>query len=247
MTNWDSATYDRDFAFVAAYGVELLDWLKPQADERILDLGCGTGELTARIVESGATVIGLDADAAMIEAARARLGESVELRVADAHDFSVDEPVDAVVSNAALHWMTSQVEVLGCVSDALRTGGRFVAELGATGNVATITAAVDQACREAGVAERSWPWYFSSPAEYAAMLEAAGLEIRQLDFYDRPTKLAGPDGLSQWLAMFAADALMDLPSEVLARTNEIARPKLWHDGAWWADYRRLRFRAVKVS
>lgn len=247
MTNWDSAIYDRDFAFVAAYGAELLDWLKPEAGETILDLGCGTGDLTALLVEAGATVIGMDSDPAMVEAARERLGDSVELHVADAHDFTVDKPVDAVVSNAALHWMTSQVEVLGCVSDALRDGGRFVAELGASGNVASITAAVDQACREAGLPDRSWPWYFSSPAEYAAMLEDSGLEIRQLDFYDRPTKLTGPDGLNQWLAMFASDALDGLPTEVLTRTNEIARPKLWHDGAWWADYRRLRFRAVKVD
>lgn len=247
MTNWDSQAYDRDFAFVAAYGVELLDWLKPLPGERIVDLGCGTGELTARLVDAGATVIGLDADPAMIDAARERLGDAVELRVADAHDFSVDEPVDAVVSNAALHWMPAQVEVLGCVSDALRQDGRFVAEMGATGNVASITSAVDRACREAGLPEGRWPWYVSSPAQYAAMLEDAGLEIRQLDFYDRPTKLTGPDGLSRWLAMFAGDVIEGLPDEVLKRAEEIARPALWREGAWWADYRRLRFRAVKVA
>lgn len=244
---WDARIYDQDFAFVAAYGVELLDWLQPQPAEQIIDLGCGTGELTARIVDSGASVVGLDADAAMIEAARERVGDAAELRVADAHDFSVDEPVDAVVSNAALHWMPAPVEVLGCVSDALRTGGRFVAEMGATRNVATITAAVDQACREAGLPERRWPWYFPSPAQYAAILEDAGLEIRQLDFYDRPTRLAGPDGLRKWLAMFAGDVLADMSAEAMERAVQIARPVLWHDDAWWADYRRLRFRAVKVA
>jgi trans-aconitate methyltransferase len=247
VTKWDARAYDQDFAFVAAYGVELLDWLKPQPGETIVDLGCGTGELTARIVDAGASVIGLDADADMIEAARERLGNAAELRVADAHDFTVDTPVDAVVSNAALHWMPAPVEVLGCVSDALRMGGRFVAEMGATRNVATITSAVDQACREAGLPERRWPWYFPSPAQYAAILEDAGLEVRQLDFYDRPTRLTGPDGLHRWLHMFAGDALLDLPPEVLDRAVEIARPALWRDGAWWADYRRLRFRAVKIA
>lgn len=158
VTKWDAGAYDRDFAFVAAYGAELLDWLQPRPDERIIDLGCGTGELTARLVETGASVIGLDADAAMIDAARERLGDAAELRVADAHDFSVDEPVDAVISNAALHWMPAPVEVMGCVSDALRMGGRFIAEMGATGNVATVISAVDQACREAGLPERRWPW-----------------------------------------------------------------------------------------
>ncbi|NEE03152.1 class I SAM-dependent methyltransferase [Phytoactinopolyspora halotolerans] len=246
-TKWDARAYDRDFGFVAAYGVELLDWLRPQPGERIIDLGCGTGDLTARLVESGASVIGMDAEPAMIEAARERLGDAAELHVADAHDFAVDEPVDAVVSNAALHWMPAPVEVLGCVSDALREGGRFVAEMGATRNVATITDAVDQACREAGLPERRWPWYFPSPAQYAAILEDAGLEVRQLDFYDRPTKLTGPEGLQRWLQMFASEVVADLPAETLDRAAEIARPALWRDDAWWADYRRLRFRAVKVA
>jgi hypothetical protein len=129
----------------------------------------------------------------------------------------------------------------------LRHGGRFVAEMGATGNVATVMAAVDRACREAGLPERDWPWFFPSPAQYAAMLEDAGLEIRELDFRDRPTKLVGANGITGWLRMFAGPAMADVPTEVVDRAVQIARPKLWRDGAWWADYRRLRFRAVKVS
>ena len=246
MTTWDTTTYDRDFAFVSAYGAELLDWLRAQPGERILDLGCGTGELAERIASAGAVVIGIDSDPGMIQAARQRLPDA-DLRVADGHDFAVDEPVDAVFSNAALHWMPAAVEVLGCVSDALRHGGRFVAEMGATGNVATVMAAVDQACRETGLPGRDWPWFFPSPAQYAAMLEDAGLEIRELDFRDRPTKLAGDDGITGWLRMFAGPAMADVPAQVVDRAVEIARPALWRDGAWWADYRRLRFRAVKVS
>lgn len=247
MMHWDAMTYDRDFAFVAAYGAELLDWLQPAKGERILDLGCGTGSLTEKIADTGATVIGLDSDPEMIEAARERLGDRVELRVADAHDFTVAEPVDAVVSNAALHWMPAPVEVLGCVSDALRPGGRFVAEMGATGNVATIIGAVDEAAAEAGYPPRQWPWTFPTPGEYVSDLEDAGLEIARLDFRDRPTKLSGEDGFIDWLGMFAGDALADLPETVLRRAADIARPKLWHDDAWWADYRRLRFAATKVD
>ncbi len=243
---WDTRAYDRDFAFVSAYGAELLDWLDAQAGETILDLGCGTGELAAKMAGTGATVIGIDSDPAMIDAARQRLPDA-DLRVADAHDFTVERPVDAVFSNAALHWMPSSVEVLGCVSDALRDGGRFVAEMGATGNVAAVTGAVDQACREAGLPERRWPWVFPSPAQYAAMLEDAGFEIRELDFRDRPTRLAGVDGLAGWLQMFAGGVLAEVPSDVLVRAADIARPELWREDAWWADYRRLRFRAVKVA
>lgn len=247
MKDWDAKVYDRDFAFVAAYGVELLDWLKPEQGESIIDLGCGTGELTARVVESGATVLGIDSDPAMIDAAKQRVGDAAEIMLGDAHDFSVAEPVDAVVSNAALHWMPAAVEVLGCVSDALKSGGRFVAEMGATGNVKTITDAVDQACVDAGLPERTWPWFFPTPAQYSAMVEDSGMEIRQLDFYDRPTKLAGPDGLADWLQMFADETLADVPQEVLGDAITRVRPTLWYDDAWYADYRRLRFRAVKVN
>lgn len=246
MSTWDAGTYDRDYAFVAAYGAELLDWLAVEPGETVVDLGCGTGELAARIAGAGASVIGIDSDEGMIAAARGRLPEA-ELRLADGHDFSVDEPVDAVFSNAALHWMPAAVEVLGCVSDALKPGGRFVAEMGATGNVATVMAAVDAACRDAGLPERRWPWFFPSPAQYAAMLEDAGLEIRELDFRDRPTRLAGDSGFTEWLSMFAGEALADVPPSVLDRAADIARAELWRDGAWWADYRRLRFRAVKVA
>lgn len=246
MRTWDAAIYDRDYAFVAEYGEELLEWLAAEPGETIVDLGCGTGVLTARIAESGASVIAIDADSAMIDAARERVPDA-DLRIADGHDFSVAEPVDAVFSNAALHWMPAPVEVLGCVSDALRLGGRFVAEMGSAGNVAAVTAAVDQACEEAGLQAPNWPWFFPTPAQYAAMLEDAGLEIRALEFRDRPTRLTGDDGLADWLAMFARETLGNAPPSVLERATEIARPVLWRDGAWWADYRRLRFRAVKIA
>ncbi len=211
----------------------------------MLDLGCGTGELTAQIQAAGADVSAIDSDPRMVDAARERL-PGVKVELADGHDFQVSEPVDAVFSNAALHWMPSAVEVLGCVSAAMRVGGRFVAEMGAAGNVAAIIDAVDDACATAGWAERRWPWFFPTPAAYAAMLEDADLEIRLLEHYARPTLLSGPDGFRSWLAMFAPDVIADLPEEVLSEAERLARPRLVRDGEWWADYRRLRFRAVRV-
>lgn len=247
MTTWDTVTYDRDFSFVSTNGEELVDQLAPAVDETIVDLGCGTGVLTARIAEAGATVIGIDSDPAMIEAARARMPDA-DWRVEDGHDFSVDKPVDAVFSNAALHWMPAVVEVLGCVSDALRPGGRFIGEMGGAGNIDAVTSAVDTACEEAGLPVRNWPWFFPTVAQYAAMLEDAGFEIRSIDFWDRPTELAGGmDSLQAWLSMFAGDLLSDVPAAVLERAAELARPALWRDGTWWADYRRLRFQAVKIA
>lgn len=245
-TRWDAETYDRDFGFVSAYGAQLVDWLAPQPGESVLDLGCGTGELAAQIAARGAQVIAIDSDPAMVDVARRRL-PGAEVRLADGHDFTVDPPVDAVFSNAALHWMGMPVEVIGCIRDAVRPGGRFVAEMGAAGNIAAMTQAVEQACAEAGVPAPHWHWFFPTPAEYAALLEDAGFEIRILEHFDRPTRLNGPDGFLEWWQMFAGALVSDLPEGVMARAAEIARPRLWRDDAWWADYRRLRFRAVRVG
>ena len=249
---WDSSTYDRDFSFVAAYGETILGWLDPRPGERILDLGCGTGDLTARLVDSGAQVVGLDSDAAMAEAFRARL-PTVPLVVHDAQQpwpvgAPMDRPFDAVFSNAALHWMPDAAAVAASMAAALVPGGRLAVELGGVGNVAAVQGAAEQAATDLGVAPPRWNRYYPSPAAYAAVLEDAGFEVRQLELADRPTRLSGPDGLAAWLRLFGRGALAHLaPREqdaVVARAVEIARPALFSDGSWWADYRRLRVLAL---
>ncbi len=253
--SWDSARYDRDFAFVAAYGETILGWLDPQPDERILDLGCGTGELTARIVTSGAFVVGLDADASMAEAFRARLPD-VPLVQHDAQqpwpsDPPMDEPFDAIFSNAALHWMPQADRVAAAMASALRPGGRLAAELGGVGNVAVVQGAASQAADDLDLPRPVWDRYFPTPGQYAAVLEAAGFEVRQVELTDRPTRLSGDDGLAGWYRLFAHGALSHLEATdreaLISRAVELARPSLYSDGSWWADYRRLRVLARRVS
>jgi trans-aconitate methyltransferase len=250
---WDAERYDRDFSFVAAYGETVLGWLDPQPGERILDLGCGTGDLTHRIVAAGAHVVGLDADAAMAQAFARRL-PGVPMVVADAQrpwptTAPLDEPFDAIFSNAALHWMPDAPAVARSMAAALRPAGRLAAELGGVGNVATIHDAVAQALVRLGLPAPAWHRFFPTPGEYAAVLEAAGFEVRQMELADRPTRLAGPDGLADWLELFGAGVLAGLePSQraaLVEQTVAIARPQLWQDGSWWADYRRLRVLAVR--
>mgnify|MGYP001816458042 CR=1 FL=1 len=253
--SWDSARYDRDFAFVAAYGETILGWLDPAPNERILDLGCGTGELTARIVVSGARVVGLDADASMAEAFRARLPD-VPLVRHDAQqpwptDAALDEPFDAIFSNAALHWMPHAERVAAAMASALRPGGRLAAELGGVGNVAVVQGSAEQAAADLGLPRPSWDRYYPTPAQYAGVLEAAGFEVRQVELTDRPTRLAGDDGLADWYRVFAHGALSHLQTSdreaLLGHAVELARPALYSDGSWWADYRRLRVLARRVS
>ncbi|ARS89511.1 class I SAM-dependent methyltransferase [Natrarchaeobaculum aegyptiacum] len=250
---WDSSAYDGSHSFVYEYGEDVLDLLEPTPDERILDLGCGTGHLTARIADVGADVVGLDRSPEMLAQARERYPEHAFVR-ADAREFAFDDPFDAVFSNAALHWIDEQDQdaVLECVADALGPGGRFVAEFGGTGNVQTIVDAVATELERRGYPAAN-PWYFPSVGEYASALEAHGFEVRHARLFDRPTPLEdGDDGLSGWLEMFGDELLGPVPDDerdgFLEAVEDEAREDLYvDDDHWIADYRRLRVVAVLES
>lgn len=261
---WDARAYDESFRFVSDHAGDLVEVLDPRPGERILDLGCGTGLLAAAIADRGASVVGLDSDAAMIEAARARFpaadhpalafvrgdGETLE-------EASLPGPFDAVFSNAALHWMTRPQAVLRGLHTLLRPGGRLVAELGGRGNVAIVETALRDALEAEGVPRERQPepWYFPGLAEYAALIEQHGLEPRAMTLFDRPTTLEdGEAGMAGWLRMFGHPWLAGLPSDLaeaaIARVEAAVRPRLWREdggggGRWVVDYRRLRVVAVR--
>ena len=246
--NWDADRYDGDHAFVYEYGADVLEWLAPAAGERILDLGCGTGHLTAEIAAAGAEVVGLDNSIEMLETARAE-HPGLQFVHADAHRFAFAEPFDAVFSNAALHWVDDPDAVFASVADVLRTGGRFVGEFGGNGNVSAIVEAVAAELEERGH-EVPDPWYFPTVGGFAASLEGHGFEVRRVELFDRPTELeGGADGLRSWLAMFGDSLLAPVVDEereaVLEGVEARLRPAHFSDGTWVADYRRLRFAAVR--
>src|SRR5919107_2160989 len=136
-TGWDSTLYEESFGIITQFGAGVVELLAPRPGERIVDLGCGTGGLMAQIAAAGAEVLGIDSSEAMIARAR-ELYPQLRFEVAKGEDFAVDAPVDAVFSNAALHWMSPPEAVAASVARALQPGGRFVAEMGGTGNIATI-------------------------------------------------------------------------------------------------------------
>lgn len=243
---WDVARYERSFGFVHKHGRDLVALLAPVPGERVLDLGCGTGELAAELADLGIEVHGIDADASMIEQARAR-HPTVVFEQADGHDFVLARPVDAVLSNAALHWMLDPGVVLERVKAALRPGGRLVAEFGGQGNVATIRAAVIEAAEALGVDSTRLddPWFFPSPAEYATLLEEGGFRVRLVEHFDRLTPLDDcPEGIVDWLRMFGSALLAGVPADLRDQVIQDAarrcRPSLLREGRWHADYVRLR-------
>src|SRR5205823_13478844 len=142
---WNAARYATNARFVADMGQAVFDLLNPQPGERILDLGCGDGALTERIVSAGAHVVGVDASSDMVNAARRR---GLDARVKDGGSLDFDSEFDAVFSNAAMHWMKRDPDaVISGVHRALQPGGRFAVDTGGTGCVPPSTAALEGALR----------------------------------------------------------------------------------------------------
>jgi SAM-dependent methyltransferase len=243
--HWDPARYQRNAGFVAALGQAVVELLAPRPDERILDLGCGDGALSA-VLAQRARVTAVDASPDQIAAARTR---GLDAHVADGTRLAFAAEFDAVFSNAALHWMRDPDAVIDGVWRALRPGGRFVAECGGAGNVATVLDALHAVVARCGVdGDAVSPWYFPSVDEYRARLERRGFVVQSIDLIPRPTRL--PGRLADWLDTFAESFLAAVPAQqrgaVKDEVEAALRPTLCDaTGAWTVDYVRLRFAAVK--
>lgn len=248
---WDAALYNEKHSFVYGYGASLVDLLNPKSQERILDIGCGSGELTDIIREKGASVVGIDNSVDMIQKAKLKF-PLCEFHVADASNFEFDEPFDAIFSNAALHWVVNHKAAIGCMYKCLKSGGRMVVEFGGKDNVNMITSQLRKSLLSRGYEKQAKLrlWYFPSNAEYTAQLEAAGFNVSFAELYERPTELADEDtGIINWLSMFAAPFFRGVESSdvqnILKEIQESLREDLFRNGKWFADYKRIRIVAHK--
>jgi len=252
LKEWDAQFYDKSFGFIAEYGSELVELLNPQAGERVVDLGCGVGQLTARIKASGCDVIGIDADPAMVLIAQKKY-PNIEFSCAMAEEFSLSDPVNACFSNAFLHWSLQPEKVISNIAKNLISGGRFVGEMGGHKNVITITESLYEALAEESVARNrvNFPWFFPEKDYYISLLEEGGFRVTEAQYFVRPTPLDNcANGIRDWIQMFATNFLEVVPenrvSEFLRRTEDLCRDKLYIDGRWIADYTRLRFHAERI-
>ena len=249
-SQWNAKLYDDKHSFVWKRASGLIELLEAKTGERILDLGCGTGHLTAQIAATGAEVAGVDASLAMIQQAREKY-PALQFEVMDARELHFAQPFDAVFSNATLHWIKEPALVVAGIAKSLRPGGRFVAEFGGHGNVRELMEAVHRAWRKLSLAgSPSNPWYYPSIAEYSGLLEQHGLETTYAALFNRPTPLEdGERGLRVLLEMFCGMFLDQLSTDqrqvMIAAIEQEARPHLWRDNQWVLDYRRLRVVAWK--
>lgn len=247
---WDADLYKTKHAFVFQYGNSLIgDWLQPQEGETILDLGCGTGELTAQLAATGARVTGLDASPEMIATARQSFPE-VTFEVGDATNFMLPQQFDAIFSNATLHWVWEKEKAINRMFTHLKKGGRLVIEMGGKGNVDSILLTLDKVMQAKGYRYEPF-WYFPSPGEYATLLENAGFRVERVHFFDRPTQLADVNnGIIDWLEMFGKHFFAGVPENdqqaILQQVQQELAPQITRDGQLYADYVRLRIAAIKI-
>jgi len=246
VQTWDPDQYARLGRFVADLANPVVELLAPRPGERILDLGCGDGALTEKLVALGCVVVGVDGSPEQVAAARAR---GLDARVADGERLGFAGEFDAVFSNAVLHWMRQPAAVIDGVFRALKPGGRFVAECGGFGCVQSFVDAVRVLLGRRGIdADAVNPWYFATDEAYRRHLEAGGFVVQSIALIARPTVL--PGDAAAWLETFGRPFLLavaeaDRPT-FLAELNDALRPRLVDgEGRWVADYVRLRFAARK--
>jgi SAM-dependent methyltransferase len=249
-SSWSPADYASNAAFVPALGQAALGLLNPQPGELVIDIGCGDGTLTKKIMDAGARVIGLDASEPMVEAARAK---GVDAFVADSQALDLAEQAlrfgqfDAAFSNAALHWMLDPDAVAAGVFALLRPGGRFVGEMGGEGNLATLRRGLrDELTSRGYPVPPEDPQWYPAAETFVRLYTHAGFTQVHVQMIPRATPL--PAGIAAWVKTFragwfeVAQVPQEARHEVAAAVEARLGPALQlPDGSWFADYVRLRF------
>ncbi|WP_226666408.1 class I SAM-dependent methyltransferase [Metabacillus litoralis] len=247
---WNADLYDGKHSFVSNFGDRLIDLLDPKEGEKILDLGCGTGDLAKNLFDKKIEVIGIDKSENMINQAKTKYPE-IEFFVEDATELSYHQEFDAVFSNAALHWIKTPKKALNCIYKSLKKDGRFIAEFGGKGNIKLISNEITQQIKEAGFEfnNKPFPWYFPSIGEYTSLMEEVGFKVTFSQLFNRPTALEGKDGLKTWIEMFASDMLegiaFDKKEVIISRVEDHLKKHLYHNETWIADYKRIRVVGIK--
>ncbi|KMY50514.1 class I SAM-dependent methyltransferase [Peribacillus loiseleuriae] len=248
--NWNANLYDCKHSFVSEYGNHLIELLAPKAGERILDLGCGTGDLAKRLHDYKVDVVGVDQSKNMVMQAMNKY-PTIKFFVQDATNLEYKNEFDAVFSNATLHWIKQPKQALNCIYNSLRQGGRFIAEFGGKGNVQTITDEIINQIKEVGRDYKTdqFPWYYPSIGEYSSLMEEVGFRVIFAEHYERPTRLEGDDGLKNWMNMFGSGMFAGIDQDkkdyIITKVENHLKPILYKDNLWIADYKRIRVIGIK--
>lgn len=246
---WESEKYTDNFDFVYKYGEGVLELIDTPKGSFAVDLGCGNGALSERLIEKGYEVLGIDASADMIEAAR-RLHPDISFECADILEFNLSQKADVIFSNAVLHWIDAdkQEAAIRNISSQLKPNGQFVCEFGGKGCAEAVHSALERNFKKHGFV---YPrvFYFPTIGEYAPILEKYGLKVEYAVLFDRPTEQKTENGLENWIRMFVKKPFenMDkvMQDDIINETVNELRGTLCKDNKWIVDYVRIRIKARK--
>ncbi|CAG7919386.1 unnamed protein product [Penicillium olsonii] len=268
--NWSEEAYAASASFVYSAKIvgKLLNSLKPEATDKVLDIGCGDGKFTANFLPAIGSVLGIDASESMIESAnKDYASEKASFRVVDCRFLEqetsiVDGSWDKVISNAALHWIlrdeSTRMSTLRAIYGCLKPGGTYVFEMGGHGNVAEVKTALLYALVQQGItveqARETSPWFFPSDDWMRSALEEVGFQVENVELEYRPTKLTSDakGGLEGWVRLMGAQFLEALPEEkrdaAVKQIGDILQTVVTRveDGSQWLGYVRLRGIAKKI-
>jgi trans-aconitate methyltransferase len=249
--DWNPDLYDNKHDFVFKFGEEIVKLLNPQKEETILDIGCGTGDLTKKIAELCGKVTGIDNSNEMIQTAQKKYPE-ISFINADAKDYQLDKKFDAIFSNAVLHWIPQADKVIQNANRHLKVGGRYVVEFGGKRCNYSIVNTLQKQLNEANFDYPSIEsmLYFPSISQYSKLLENNGFEVNLALLFDRPTELKGGiNGLPDFIEMFLNWLFKNVSdsdkSSIIEKTIDILKPQIFNGTSWIADYRRIRIVAHK--
>jgi trans-aconitate 2-methyltransferase len=222
---WDAATYDRISDPQARWGAAVLSRLPVEGDERVLDAGCGSGRVTALLLDRvpRGSVVALDSSEAMLQRARENLGHDprVEFVRADlgVRPLPVDGMVDAVFSNATFHWVPDHDALFANLAAAMRPGARMATQSGGQGNIANVIRALEESGDE-WAASRS----FAGVDETRGRLEGSGFVDVRVWLHDEPTRFETDAEFETFLAtvVLRVHAAKRPPEERAAFVHEVA-------------------------
>jgi len=246
---WNTADYTKNFDFVHKYGEDVLKLIDAPQGSYVIDLGCGNGALTQKLLELGYRAEGIDDSADMILRAE-ELHPDIKFTRADALTFHLKEKADVIFSNAVFHWIdeNNQQQLAENIFDNLKTDGMLVCEFGGCGCAETVHSALEECFAEHGL-DYPRTFYFPTIGQYAPILETVGFRVEYALLFDRPTLQSTADGAANWIRMFIKTPFIGMPvaqkESIITEAVEKIRPVLFtHDG-WIIDYVRIRVRARK--
>ena len=253
VREWNAVEYEDLSSPQTRWGAEFLDHLKLRGDEAVLDAGCGTGRVTALLLERlpRGTVLAVDGSGAMVGAARERFAGEPRVRVErqDLLELEVGEPVDLVFSTATFHWINDHERLFRRLAGVLEPGGRIAAQCGGAGNISRAT----RATREVIGRERFRPFFegwdddknYAGAGETRARLEAAGFRDAEVWLHEEPTRFGSEGELARFLATVVLGGHLErLPEgERAAFAEAVAGRIVAEDGDPLLDYVRLNMKA----